>query len=101
MINPTDIIKGVEAYYSLAPGSVYDKCRTRTVAEARQISMYICRKHTQRSLSEIADIFHRHHTTVIYALEEVIKRRKSSKKYKGLCDSVEDSIFSSKRTIVL
>jgi len=66
MINPFDIMKQTEQAYHLKPGSLVHHKRTKTVAEARAVAMYLTRHLTTYSFLEIADHFDRDHTTVIH-----------------------------------
>ena len=48
--------------------------RTRELARARQIAMYMCRELTQMSYSNIAQAFNREdHTTIIHACRQIEK----------------------------
>ena len=60
-----EIIKDVEEYYKLDPGQLIEHNRIKQVAEARRLAYSLCRLYTNYSYTEIADVFHRHHTTVV------------------------------------
>jgi chromosomal replication initiator protein len=45
--------------------------RTKNVAEARQISMYLIRKLTNLSLPDIGQEFAKDHTTVLHSIRKV------------------------------
>jgi chromosomal replication initiator protein len=56
------------------------KNNSRDVVAARQIAMYLTRQLTQMSLSEIGRRFGgKHHTTVIYAVRQIIEQSQSDK----------------------
>jgi len=59
MTNPQTIIDQTERYYSLPTGCIMSHCRTKTVAEARAVSMYVCRQLTTRSYEELSCIYKR------------------------------------------
>lgn len=51
---------------------VFTKTRISTIVEARQIAMYLCRKHAQMSLKEIGRFFGgRDHSTVFHSITVV------------------------------
>jgi hypothetical protein len=63
-----EIIEDVELHYKLQPGQLVEKCRTKTVAKARKVAYALCRTYGDASYSEIADAFHRHHSTIVKVL---------------------------------
>ncbi|HMO17717.1 MAG TPA: chromosomal replication initiator protein DnaA [Oligoflexia bacterium] len=69
----TDAIKQVVAkQFNVSINDLVGKRRTQNVALARQVAMYLCRKHTARSFPEIGAIFGgRDHSTVIHAIKSV------------------------------
>lgn len=70
LVNPFTIIKTTEKVYGLKQGAITSKCRSRTIAEARAIAMYLVRKLTIYSLPEIGDHFNRHHSTVLHDIDK-------------------------------
>jgi chromosomal replication initiator protein len=67
-----DIIEETAKYFSLTSEDIKSQNRSRNMALARQTSMYLIRKLTDHSLSEIGDIFGgRDHTTVISSLKKI------------------------------
>ena len=67
-------------HYSLSAETLNSKSRKAEVAQARQIAMYLSRKHTSQSLDSIATtIGGRTHATVIHScklIENLIKQDK-------------------------
>lgn len=62
----------VAEYFQLRPEDLRAKRRTRAVAEARQIAMYLARELTDASLPKIGDEFGgRDHTTVLHGCEKI------------------------------
>jgi chromosomal replication initiator protein len=41
------------------------------IAQARQIAIYLIKKHTKLSLEEIGDMFNRDHATVLYSIQVI------------------------------
>ncbi|WP_333653919.1 chromosomal replication initiator protein DnaA [Dissulfurispira sp.] len=70
------IQKAVCEYFGMKVQELKTKKRTKEVANARQIAMYIAKQHTQLSLSEIGRCFGgKDHATVIYACKQIEDRR--------------------------
>ncbi len=70
------IQKAVCEYFGMKAQELKTKKRTKEVANARQIAMYIAKQHTQLSLSEIGRCFGgKDHATVIYACKQIEDKR--------------------------
>ncbi len=66
------IIETVAAAYGMTPEILIGRDRTKTIAEARQIAMYLMREETDASLPAIGNsLGGRDHTTVMYGCEKV------------------------------
>ncbi|KPJ69704.1 chromosomal replication initiation protein [candidate division WOR-1 bacterium DG_54_3] len=74
-----DLIKKVAAeYYSVKLDDMSAKIRTKEIAIARQIAMYLARELTASSLPKIGEEFGgRDHTTVLHAYEKIKSLMKS------------------------
>ena len=60
------------AVFDITKTDIESARRSRSVAYPRQIAMYLCRKHTTRSLPQIGRFFgNRDHTTVLYAVRKL------------------------------
>jgi len=68
-----DLIKKATAeYYSVKIDDMSAKIRTKEIATARQVAMFLCRELTPSSLPKIGEEFGgRDHTTVIHANEKI------------------------------
>ncbi|MGC8938757.1 MAG: helix-turn-helix domain-containing protein, partial [Thermodesulfovibrio sp.] len=65
------------------------KKRTKEIANARKIAMYITKKLTNLSLAEIGNAFGgKDHATVIYACKQIEKDRKQDESLNKLIDSI-------------
>jgi chromosomal replication initiator protein len=64
----------VAAFYKLDRSTMTSARRDRKLAHARQVAMYLARELTPRSIMQIAERFHRDHTTVIHGIRSVEKR---------------------------
>ncbi|MBI2375748.1 MAG: chromosomal replication initiator protein DnaA [Deltaproteobacteria bacterium] len=69
------IVEAVSAHFNVEVGEIKSEQRKKTIALPRQISMYLCRRHTKSSYPDIGRAHGgKHHTTVMNA-EEQIERR--------------------------
>ena len=66
-----DIMKLICRYYKLDPDTLRSKSRKKIHSIARNIYIYLARKYTNKSLTEIAKTINRTHSTVIYAIETI------------------------------
>ena len=81
VVSPTDIITTTADYFKLTVDDLYGSSRSQSIAQARQIAMYLCRERTNLSLPKIGQLFGgRDHTTVMYAcrkIADLMKERRS------------------------
>ncbi len=57
------------AQFRVSLDEVRSKSRKRAVSFPRQVAMYLCRKHTEETLSDIGKVFRRDHSTVMHAIK--------------------------------
>ncbi|TCD54297.1 chromosomal replication initiator protein DnaA [Alloscardovia theropitheci] len=71
-ITPTNIITFVAQYYKLTFEDIVGSSRTKNVAQARQVAMYLSRELTSMSLVDIGATFGgRDHSTVMHACRKI------------------------------
>ncbi|MDD6461142.1 MAG: chromosomal replication initiator protein DnaA [Bifidobacteriaceae bacterium] len=71
-ITPTDIITATAQYFQLTFDDLVGTSRTKNIAMARQIAMYMAREMTSLSLVDIGEIFGgRDHSTVMHACRKI------------------------------
>lgn len=76
LIRLSDIESIVAIYFGLSPADLHTSRKTRTVALARGIAMFLARKHTDMSFPEIGRFMgNKNHTTVILACRRIEKLR--------------------------
>ena len=68
---PALVISQVCKYYSIDESVLRGTLKTKNVAEARQMAMYLIRNLTNLSLPDIGKEFGRDHSTVLYAIRRV------------------------------
>lgn len=72
VVRVDDIQRIVAKRFNITQQDMVSKRRTRAIARPRQISMFLCKVLTPRSLPEIGKLFGgRDHTTVIYAIRKI------------------------------
>lgn len=57
--------------YKLSCSELQSRSRKRVLTFPRQVAMYLCRMHTEQSLSEIGKEFNRDHSTVLHSIKVV------------------------------
>ena len=75
------IIDIVAKYYGLDSSMIKGKMKKKNIADARAITMYLCRMYTKESLERIGlEIGGRDHSTVIYSYEKISNELKDNLK---------------------
>ena len=75
------VIKVVSSYFNVTPSDIKGKNKNQSVVLPRQIAMYLCRKLTDFSTTEIGYEFGgKNHSTVMYSVEKMESRLKSSER---------------------
>ncbi|GAA2060262.1 chromosomal replication initiator protein DnaA [Williamsia deligens] len=79
-INAPAILAITAEYFEISVDELRGPGKTRSIAQARQISMYLCRELTDLSLPKIGETFDRDHTTVMYADKKIRKEMAERRK---------------------
>ena len=79
-IDATKIIDIVCKFYGIKKEDLLARKRTKNIAEARQIAMYLVSEYMNIPLEAVGNIFGKDHATVIYAKNKVLEDMKKSKK---------------------
>lgn len=88
-----DIIRTVSEYYGLTEKQLRSKSRTKNIANARHISMYLCRKHLDLSYLQIGKEFgNRDHSTVSSAFEKIENNLKTNESYARAIAEIESKL---------
>jgi len=78
IVHVSDIESAVASYFEITPATMHSSKKNRTVSLARHFSMYLTRKNTKMSSSEIGRVMgNKNHATVLLAckkIEELIQR---------------------------
>lgn len=89
-------IRNVVCQHLNVDQSVLDSTkRTREVAQARQIAMYLCKQHTQAPLTAIgAAIGGKNHATVLHACKTVANLIETDKFFQQLIEEIERKVMA-------
>ncbi|QHN15575.1 chromosomal replication initiator protein DnaA [Gordonia amarae] len=79
-ISAASILAITAEYFDISVDELRGPQKTRSIANARQISMYLCRELTDLSLPKIGETFDRDHTTVMYAEKKIRKQMNENRK---------------------
>ncbi|MBW8038644.1 MAG: chromosomal replication initiator protein DnaA [Planctomycetes bacterium] len=72
IVHISDIESAVATYFGITPAKIHSSKKDRTVALARHFSMYLTRKHTKMSFSEIGRFMgNKNHATVLLACKRI------------------------------
>ena len=69
-----EIQTAVAKKYNVSMAQILSSERTQSIVTPRQLSMYIARKFTTKSLPEIAKLFDKTHATIIHGVRNIEKR---------------------------
>ena len=82
----------VYSFYNVSKEDFYSKKRTREIVQARQVSMYLCKKHTNLSLKSIGEALARDHATVVHAIKTVTNLLEIDKSLRAHIEQIEKQI---------
>ena len=87
------IIELVAKEFSYLPSDILGRSRTSEIALARQVAMYLCRKHTELSLQQIArDFGKKDHTTVLHAVRSIQVRINEDERVRSAVENIEKKL---------
>jgi chromosomal replication initiator protein len=92
-ISITDIIEVVTGHFDVRLADLQSKRRSQSIAEPRQICMYLARNLTKHSLEEIGGhLGGRDHTTVMHACRKISQVERADPKMHGLLSELTKKI---------
>ena len=86
--------KAVADYYNLTVDALKSKKRTKDIAFARQLAMYMCKMYTEETVERIGLEFKRDHSTVIYAVKEIAELLKKDHELNHTINEIKDKLPS-------
>jgi len=92
-LSPKKIIKIVADYYGLTRQQITSKTRTKNIANARHIAIYLCRKLLDIPYTKIGDEFGgRDHSTIMSACTKVEEQIKKDQLFANALRDIENKI---------
>lgn len=92
ILNFDIIVEATAEQYNLNPDVIFSKSRVRDIADARQVIMYLCNKHTGLSSVSIGAKLNRGHATVLHGISSVKERLSVSDSFKNMVAEIEASL---------
>ena len=85
----------VSDYYSIKKDLIQSSSRKREIVQARQVTMYFIKKHTELSLSQIGlQVGNRSHATVLHACNTVKNYYDFDKSFRSDLEEIEKILYS-------
>lgn len=94
-ITPENIIETCAKFYGIKKEDIYSDKRTKTIALARQVSMYIIKELTNYSYPKIGSVIGKDHSTIIYAIKTVTNMMENDEAFKFNVEGLINDIKSS------
>ena len=92
-ITDDSIIKSVEKYFNLKENSIKSTRKTKDIAFARQIVMYIMRELLDMSYSRIGQVLGgRDHSTVLHGVDKIENQYNNDMSIKNMIDDIIKNI---------
>lgn len=92
-VTPTVVQKHVAEGFDLRPQDIMSRRRTKTIALARQVSMYLARSLLKIPFEDIGLAFGRDHGTVIHACKKIEKEMQADEELRQRIDRLSDQIL--------
>jgi chromosomal replication initiator protein len=93
-VNFEIITQQVCSYYKIEPDQLFTKSRKREISDARQMVMYLAKKHAKMQLTTIGTRLSRTHATVLYACKNIEERLPLEKQLQTDVSTIESSLLS-------
>jgi len=93
-VRPAQIVEAVSRYYGKKPDVVTGRTWSKSTSRARQVAMYLCKRLTPLSLTEIGATFGKDHSTVLYAIRRVEEMLASDPAIKAEVDALSRQLIS-------
>lgn len=92
-INFEIITQQVSNYYNIDSEQIFTKSRKREISDARQMIMFLAKKHAKMSLTAIGTRLSRNHATVLYACNNIEDRLPVEKKLQEDVSKIEEMML--------
>ncbi|MBD5254751.1 MAG: chromosomal replication initiator protein DnaA [Barnesiella sp.] len=92
-INFEIITQEVANHYGIESDRIFSKSRKREVSDARQMVMYLAKKHAKMPLTAIGTRLSRTHATVLYACKNIEERLPLEKQLQADVNKIESALI--------
>lgn len=92
-INFEMITQQVSTHFKIEPDAIFTKSRKREVSDARQMIMYMAKKHAGMALKAIGTRLSRSHATVLYACRNIEERLSVEKELQETVTAIESTLL--------
>ena len=86
------ITETVSRFYNIDEELIYGKSRKREISDARQLVMFLTKKNTQMSSTNIGQKLNRDHATVLHACKQIEQRLSIEKKFRHEVEMIENEL---------
>lgn len=93
VLNFEMIARQVSEFYNIDPDQIFAKSRKREISDARQMVMYLAKKHTKMPLKAIGARLSRTHATVLHACKNIDERLSLEKQLKEDIEKIEAGLM--------
>lgn len=93
-VNFEMVTQAVAGYYKIDPEQIFTKSRKREISDARQMVMFMAKKHAGMAYTAIGTRLSRTHATVLYACKSIEERLQHEKQLQSDISSIENAILS-------
>ena len=93
VVNFDMITQEVSNYYKIDPEDIFTKSRKREISDARQMVMFLAKKHAKMPLTAIGTRLSRSHATVLYACKNIEDRLAMEKQLQEDVSKIEANIL--------
>ena len=87
------ITQEVASYYQIDPDQIFTKSRKREISDARQMVMYMAKKHAKMPFTAIGTRLSRTHATVLYACKNIEERLSLEKQLQIDVSKIESALM--------
>ena len=92
-INFEMVAQSVSSYYNIEQDDLFTKSRKREISDARQMVMYLAKKHTKMHLTAIGTRLSRTHATVLHGCKNIEERLPLEKALQEAVSTIEKSFM--------
>jgi chromosomal replication initiator protein len=94
LCRPADVLQAVSAYYRIKASDLCGPQREKSIAYARQMTMYLLREEAKLSLIEVGNqLGGRNHSTVIYGCDKIAKEVKRKGRVRQDLQAIRQLIY--------